>query len=265
MKIKIILILCIILLFFSHNAKSQLPETITIHLSDSVVLEMVYIPPGEFFMGSPDDEADRQADEGPVRKVTISNGFYMGKFVVTQLQWETIMGNNPSVFHGFPDSPQRPVERVSWDDTQLYLERLNALDLGHFRLPTEAEWEYACRAGSTGRYPWGVDSSFRELFHHAWFFSRSIGQSHPVGQKKPNAWGLYDIHGNVWEWVSDWMAPYADTDEVDPTGPATGQRKIIRSGSWFNEPEALRSANRNAHIPQSRQTNNGFRLVLQIP
>lgn len=261
------IVLIILLFCLGKNAKAEPPAYLTIHLSDSVILEMVYIFPGDFFMGSPDDEIGRQPDEGPVRKVTISKGYYLGKYVVTQQQWETVMGNNPSVFQNFPDSPQRPVERVSWDDTQLFLERLNSMDLdrGHFRLPTEAEWEYACRTGSSGRYSWGVDSSYRELFHHAWFNSRSEGQSHPVGLKKPNDWGLYDMHGNVWEWVSDWMASYENAAVVDPKGPETGEKKIIRGGSWFNEPEALRCANRNAHITQSRQTNNGFRLVLEIP
>ena len=235
-----------------------------LQLSDNVMLEMIYIPPGDFLMGSPDDEYMRQPDEGPVTKVTISKGFYMGKYVVTQQQWEALMEYNPSTFHRFEDSPQRPVDRVSWEDTQMFLERINELGIGNFRLPTEAEWEYACRAGSTDRFPWGVDSNYRELFNHAWFFSRSIGQSRPVGQKKPNEWGLYDMFGNVWEWCSDWMGPFSGNHEVDPVGPEHGERKIIRGGSWFNEPEALRSANRNAHIPQSRQTNNGFRLVLDI-
>jgi len=260
-------VLIILLICLGQNAMAEPPSELTIHLSDSVKLEMVYIAPGDFLMGSANDEAGRQSDEGPVRKVVISQGYYLGKYVVKQQQWEAIMGNNPSVFHNLPYSPQRPVERVSWDDTQLFLERLNTLDLtkGIFRLPTEAEWEYACRAGSGGRYPWGVDSSFRELFHHAWFNSRSEGMSHPVGLKKANAWGLYDIHGNVWEWVSDWMGSYEDAEVVDPMGPTTGERKVLRSGSWFNEPEALRCANRNAHITQSRQTNNGLRLVLQLP
>lgn len=267
MIMKNTLIIIVFLIGLKQNIRAELPANIIIYLTDSVKLEMVYISPGEFFMGSPDTEAGRQSDEGPVRKVTISKGYYLGKYEVTQQQWQTIMGNNPSVFHKFPDSPQRPVERVSWDDSQLFLDRLNSMGFadGLFRLPTEAEWEYACRAGSTERFPWGIDSNFRELHQNAWFFSRSEGQSHPVGTKKPNAWGLYDMHGSVWEWTSDWMGSYDGADLTDPKGPETGERKIIRGGSWFNEPEALRCANRNAHITKSRQTNNGIRLVLQIP
>lgn len=241
------------------------PENIVVKLSENIDLEMIYIPPGEFYMGSPAEEWKRQGDEGPVRKVKISKGFYLGKYEITQQQWEWIMKESPSVFQGFEDSDQRPVDRVSWEDCQLFIQRINALEKGTFRLPTEAEWEYACRAGSTERFPWGVDSTYRGLFEHAWFFSRSEGKSHPVGTKKPNAWGLYDMHGNVWEWVSDWVGPYSNQMQTDPAGPESGEKKVIRGGSWFNEPEALRCANRNAHIVQSRQTNNGLRVVLEIP
>jgi formylglycine-generating enzyme required for sulfatase activity len=238
-------------------------EEIAIELSEGITLEMVYIPPGEFDMGSPEAEKNRQLDEGPVRKVGISRGFFLGKYEITQAQWKAIMKENPSVFHGFEDSDRRPVERVTWEDCQLFVKRLNARGKGVFRLPTEAEWEYACRAGSAERFPWGVDLAYSGLFEHAWFFSRSEGTSHPVGSKEPNAWGLYDMHGNVWEWVADWYGPYPSEPQIDPLGPESGQKKVIRGGSWFNEPEALRSANRNAHHIQSRQTNTGLRVVLE--
>jgi formylglycine-generating enzyme required for sulfatase activity len=156
---------------------------------------------------------------------------------------------------------------VSWRDTQDFLSRLNALNLeGTFRLPTEAEWEYAARAGTTSRFGFGDDPEYGDLSQHAWFYSRAEGRSHNVGLKKPNAWGLFDMHGNVWEWCSDWFAPYAnDLAVTNPQGPALGTHRVIRGGSWFNEPEALRSANRHRHDPDSRQTNLGLRLIWVLP
>ena len=215
-------------------------------------------------MGSDSSEQNRQNDEGPVHEVTISNDFFIGQFEVTQLQWETIMGDNPSVFHRYDESEDHPVDRVSWVDIQQFIAKLNALNIGKFRLPTEAEWEYACRAGIQTRYSFGDDPKYRELNQYAWFNSRSEGRSWPVGIKMSNPWGIYDMHGSVWEWCQDWYGPYIEDPEIDPVGPAEGENKIIRGGSWFNEPEALRSANRHRQPPDSRQTNNGFRLILEI-
>ena len=265
MKAIFILLLICTTAVADEPAAANPPGHIVVKFSEEIDLEMIHIPPGEFYMGSPAGAKDRQGDEGPVRKVRISQGFYLGKYEVTQEQWEWIMKENPSVFQGYEDSHRRPVERVTWEDCRLFIKRLNALGKGVFRLPTEAEWEYACRAGSTGRFPWGEDPSYSGLSDHAWFYSRSEGTSQPVGRKEPNAWGLYDMHGNVWEWVSDWFGPYPGQTQTDPTGPESGEKKVIRGGSWFNEPEALRPANRNAHVPQSRQTNTGLRLVLESP
>jgi formylglycine-generating enzyme required for sulfatase activity len=207
---------------------------------------------------------ERHGDEDPVRKVTISKAFYLSKFEVTQEQWMVIMGENPSVFTDKPNWRNHPVDNVSWNDCQYYIEKLNAMDLGTFRLPTEAEWEYACRAGTSTRFYWGQDSSNVELHQNAWGFSRAEGRSHPVGLKKPNNWNLYDMSGNVWEWCADWRGPYLESDTLDPKGPKNGASKIYRGGSWFNEPAALRSANRHGHPPDTRGTNAGFRLVLEI-
>jgi formylglycine-generating enzyme required for sulfatase activity len=233
----------------------------TVVLPGGVPMHFTPIPAGSFLMGSPNNESMRQGDEGPQRQVTISSEFRLGTFELTQDQWVAVMGENPSVFRG----GSLPVERVSFEDARLFLAKLNAMNLGRFRLPTEAEWEYAARAGSTTRFSFGDDEDYRLLPDHAWFFSRAEGRSHPVGTRKPNPWGLFDMYGNVWEWVEDWFAPYPSRAETDPLGPASGTAKVIRGGSWFNEPEALRAANRNRHALDSRQTNLGLRLVWLPP
>jgi formylglycine-generating enzyme required for sulfatase activity len=230
------------------------------YLPGGVRMGFVGVPAGNFLMGSPQSEGGSASDEGPPHRVTISEPFFIGTHEVTQTQWRAIMDQNPSVFS---ENENNPVEMVSWNDTEEFLRRLNALNLGGtFRLPTEAEWEYAARAGSTTRFGFGEDPDFGLLQQHAWFYSRAEGRSHAIGLKKPNAWGLFDMHGNVWEWCSDWYAPYTDDQPItDPKGPNTGTDRIIRGGSWFNEPEALRSANRHRHPPDSRQTNLGLRVV----
>ena len=237
------------------------PRERLVTLLDGTAFTFVEVPAGRFLMGSPSSEAGRAADEGPQREVTISRSFWLGKFEVTQAQWAAVMKANPAMFRDFADSALHPVDGVSWVDVQAYLERMNALGLGRFRLPTEAEWEYAARAGSETRFPWGDDPAFRELPRHGWFYPRSEGRSHPVGLKDPNPWGLHDMLGGAWEWCADRFGPYAAGPAVDPTGPAEGADRVIRGGSWFNEPEALRSANRHRHPPDSRQTNLGLRLV----
>lgn len=236
-------------------------EERTLLLPGSILLRVVRIPAGRFQMGSPTSEVGRATDEAPVREVSISRPFWLGAWEVTQEQWQSVMGSNPSTFQPATNASQLPAERVSWIDAQDFLNRLNALGLGRFRLPTEAEWEYAARAGSSERFSFGDDPEYRTLANHAWFYSRAEGRSHPVGTKRPNAWNLYDMYGNVWEWCSDWFAPYPPGPAADPQGPPTGREKVIRGGSWFNEPEALRSANRHRHTPESRQTNLGLRLV----
>lgn len=221
----------------------------------------VEIPAGRFSMGSPETERGRAGDEGPVREVTISRPFFLGKYEVTQGQWQAIMGENPATFQDFAASASHPIEGISWHDAERFLIALNARGLGRFRLPTEAEWEYAARAGSASRFPWGDDEEHRTLEEHAWFYPRAEGRSHPVGSKLPNAYGLHDMFGGVWEWCADWFGAYEPAAVTDPSGPDTGTARIIRGGSWFNEPEALRSANRHRHQPDSRQTNIGIRLV----
>ena len=231
-------------------------------LPGGVEMRFARVRGGAFGMGSPAVEAGRQADEGPVHRVTLSRDYWLGVFEVTQRQWRAVMNAEPAMFQDRPPGDDCPVEMVSWDDAQVFLQRFNALGLGGtFRLPTEAEWEFAARAGTTTRFGCGDDPDIRLLSRHAWFYAHAEGRSRPVGQKQPNAWGLYDMHGNVWEWCSDWYGPYADAPAVDPTGPAAGDGRVIRGGSWFNEPEALRSANRLRHPADSRQTNLGLRVL----
>jgi formylglycine-generating enzyme required for sulfatase activity len=233
-------------------------------LPGNIGMRFSKIPAGEYVMGSPTTETGRANDEGPPRRLIISKPFAIGVHEVTQAQWKAVMGNNPSVFQ---DDDSNPVEMVSWNDAQQFVERINALNIGGtFRLPTEAEWEYAARAGTTTRYSFGDDHNYRELMDYAWYYSLAEGRSHAVGLKKPNPWGLFDMHGGVWEWCGDWFAtlPPVEVDK-DPIGPKIGESRVIRGGSWFNEPEALRSANRHRHHPDSRQTNIGLRLVWLAP
>ncbi len=210
----------------------------------------VLIPAGEFMMGS----ENGRDEEKPVHKVRISKSFEMGKYQVTQEQWQAVMGNNPS---HFKDGANLPVEFVSWDDVQEFIKRLNAKNDGyHYRLPTEAEWEYACRAGTTGDYAGNGDEM-------AWYDKNAGGKTHPIGQKKPNHWGVYDMHGNVWEWCADWYDEkyYKQSPEVDPTGPSTGLGRVHRGGSWSLPAAGSRAAFRRAFVPWLCDNELGFRLV----
>jgi formylglycine-generating enzyme required for sulfatase activity len=211
-------------------------------------MEFVRIQAGSFMMGSNNGDSD----EKPVHRVTISNGFEMGKYEVTQLQWRAIMGNNPSYFKGCNSCP---VEQVSWDDVQEFINKLNAKNDGYeYRLPTEAEWEYACRAGTTGGYAGNLDSM-------AWYDSNSGDKTHPVGTKQPNAWGLYDMHGNVWEWCQDWYGAYPSNAVTDPAGARSGSYRVIRGGGWGSGAQDCRAADRYGYAPDVRNGDLGFRLI----
>lgn len=221
---------------------------------NSIGMEFVLIPAGEFRMGS---ENGRE-NEKPVHLVRITTPFYLGKYQVTQGQWEAVMGNNPSRFQG---DLNRPVEQVSWEDAQEFLRRLGAKEGKAYRLPTEAEWEYAARAGSTGAYCFGDD--VKQLQDYAWYEANAQDTTHPVGQLKPNAWGLYDVHGNVWEWVQDWfdVSYYQRSPREDPQGPEQGKARSLRGGSWLTLPLVARASSRSRLDPGDRLDGDGLRCA----
>ena len=225
--------------------------------TNSIGMEFVPIPAGTFQMGCSSEAEKCDAGETPRHEVTISKPFYLGKHEVTQAQWEAVMGNNPSHYKG----ANRPVELVSWDDVQEFIRRLNAKE-GHtrYRLPTEAEWEYAARAGSTTAYSFGNDKS--QLERYAWYDANSGRQTHPVGEKEANKWGLHDMHGNVWEWVQDWEGGYSAGAVTDPQGPGAGEYRVLRGGSRYYDARECRSAYRGRNGPDVRSSNGGFRLAL---
>jgi formylglycine-generating enzyme required for sulfatase activity len=237
-------------------------------ITNSIGMKLVLIPKGTFQMGSPIEEAGADDDEEQ-HQVTISNDYYLGVTEVTQGQYEKVMGTNPSYFQKRvirkSDSSMYPVEQVSWEDAVKFCKKLSDLPeekaAGRvYRLPTEAEWEYACRAGSKTAYSFGEGS--KSLGDYAWFDGNSNNQTHPVGEKKANAWGLYDMHGNVWEWCSDWYGEYPKGAVSDPVGPREGSYRVIRGGSWNNEAAFCRSAPRYGDLPSVRSLSYGFRVAL---
>jgi formylglycine-generating enzyme required for sulfatase activity len=230
-------------------------DILTLYLTDSLPLLMKRIPVGRFVMGSPEDEQGRDRDESPQREIAITQDFYLGVYEVSQAQWQAVMGENPAMFQHKPEHLQYPVEYVSWSDCQRFIARLNELGIGRFRLPTETEWEYAARAGTTTRFYWGDDPGEKLCHQYGWMNSRSMSQPQPVGQKKPNPWGLYDMSGNVWEWCSDSYGPYGGV-------PVNDTLKVFRGGSWYDFPKSQRSANRHKHGINGHYTAIGLRLAM---
>jgi len=216
--------------------------------------QFALIPAGDFRRGS----SDGNRDERPVHLVRVSGAFYMQKTEVTQGQWRQVMGTNPSHFSSCGD--RCPVEQVSWDDVQEFIRRLNEMTGETHRLPTEAEWEYAARAGTTGAYG-GEGEALAVLERMGWYAGNAGNTTQPVARKFPNAWGLFDMHGNVWEWVQDWYGEYSSGWGRDPSGPRDGVSRVIRGGSWQNVASAARSATRGYAVPTNLYISVGFRLV----
>ncbi len=245
-------------------AKPQVAAIITPRPGDVTVgaagIEFVFVPAGEFFMGSNEPETDKwEKRQLPIHRVKIQNSFWLGKYQVTQGQWESVMGSCPDERGWSFPGPNNPAERISWDDCKWFVEKLNVLKDGNlYRLPTEAEWEYACRAGTVGDFAGDLNAM-------GWYRKNSESRTHPVGQKQPNAFGLYDMHGNVWEWCQDrWHATY---DGAPSDGSAWESRKfalgrVLRGGSWWDAAFSCRSGDRTHFVPEESGSNFGFRIVM---
>jgi formylglycine-generating enzyme required for sulfatase activity len=251
------------------SASLNLPVETSVLLDGEVSMEFVLIPAGEFHMGSPSGEAWRESDEGPVHQVKISKPFYLGKYEVTQLQYKAIMGPKNCKF----DGDAMPAENVNWYEVNSFIGVLCNDYEYKFRLPTEAEWEYACRAGTTTPFYTGETINSEQANYNSQYTYGSgkpgihPKMTSPVGKYPPNPFGLYDMHGNVWEWCSDFYLPdyYTKGISIDPKGPTTAGGHVVRGGSWKNKPENLRSARRKGRGEGADKSYLGFRVLLEIP
>ena len=232
------------------------------NFTNSLGMKFAWIPPGSFMMGSPKEEKEREENE-ILHKVTLTKGFYMGIYTVTQEEWQAVMGNNPSKFQG---EKNLPVEMVSWDDCQGFIKKLREKDKKQYRLPTEAEWEYACRAGTTTPFHFGETISTDQAnFDGGTVYGNGKGgvfrrKTTQVGSFTDNAFGLYDMHGNVWQWCQDWYGDYPQKEVVDPQGTEKGKFRVLRGCSWYHFPQYCRSACRFRNGPGYRHYGIGFRL-----
>jgi len=231
--------------------------------ANTIGMKFAYIPAGKFKMGSPKEE-QRRFDNEILHEVTLTKPFLIQTTPVTQEQWKTVMGNNPSYFKKNKGCGEdSPLENVSYDDAQKFIARLNQKEgTDIYRLPTEAEWEYACRARANTAYCFGDDES--RLKEYAWYDENSSRKTHPVAQFKPNVWGVYDMHGNVWEWCQDWYGGYPTNPISDPVGPITGSLRVLRGGSWHDDANRCRSAYRLVCTATDRNSYYGFRLASSI-
>jgi formylglycine-generating enzyme required for sulfatase activity len=265
---KVCIIFFIILIFYTFLPRPLLAFDNA--YINSLGMEFILIPAGTFIMGSPSNEPYRNKDEVQ-HKVTISEPFYIQATEVTLKQWRALMGRK--LFGRRRGADNMPVVKVSWHDCLDFIKKLNALSEWSYRLPTEAEWEYACRAESSTAYSWGntIDCGkamysnnslkSKECLDYIRSRELTIDQPAPVKSYPPNAWGLYGMHGNVWEWCQDWYGDYAINAKIGPLGPDSGTMRVRRGGSWFLYGYSCRSANRNCGHPSSRYQTIGFRLV----
>ncbi|MGI6457227.1 MAG: formylglycine-generating enzyme family protein [bacterium] len=259
------------------SSTTSLPSTITVQLPDlepgAKPLEMTLIKAGAFTMGAALDERARHEWEWLPHSVTITRDYYLGKYEVTQAQWQAVMGSNPAREHGI--GADYPVYYVTWNDCQQFIDKLNQSGQGKFRLPTEAEWEYACRAGTTMRFSHGdvlecgdVCEACPEHDKYMWWCGNNNPQgAKEVGLKLPNPWGLYDMHGNVYEWCQDWWEePYEREAVTDPQGPAAGTHRVLRGGGWSFDALGCRSAFRYGYSPDNPRSYSGFgfRLLREV-
>jgi formylglycine-generating enzyme required for sulfatase activity len=247
---------------FIHAQPKDPPKNFT----NGIGMKFVWIPPGSFVMGSPKEEKERQDNETQ-HKVTLTKGFCMGVYTVTQEEWRAVMRNNPSHFRG---EKNLPVDNVSWDDCQEFLEKLREKDKQPYRLPTEAEWEYACRAGTTTPFHFGNTPSTDQANYNGNYIygdgkkGSNRKKTTPVGSFPANAWGLHDMHGNLWQWCEDWHGDYPQKDAVDPQGPNEGQYRVLRGGSWYDFPQHCRSTFRVRYRPGLSYSRLGFRLCFSV-
>ncbi|MFH1571167.1 MAG: formylglycine-generating enzyme family protein, partial [Gemmatimonadota bacterium] len=237
----------------------------TVALPGGATMDFVWVEPGTFMMGSPASEPGRFDDEGPQHEVTITEGFWLGKVEVTQGQWESAMGASPWAGRvSVREDADRPAVYVSWKDVQGLVVRLNTSEgAAAYRLPTEAEWEYACRAGTTTRWSFGGDEA--RIGDYAWFagnaWAAGLEYAQPVGVRRPNRWGLYDMHGNVGEWVQDRFGHYSAAAQVDPVGPMGDSGQVARGGGFDDGPDDVRSAKRHLPMMGTGHPAIGARLV----
>ena len=233
-------------------------DAITIPVKDGICIEMVKVEAGTFMMGATSEMKDPYDWEKPVHQVTLTNDYYMGKYEVTQALWQVVMGSNPSKYKG----DNLPVEMVSWNECQEFISKLNSMTGRKFRLPTEAEWEYAARGGKKSRsYQYSGSSNISDV---AWYDGNSGSKTHPVGTKQANELGIYDMTGNVWEWCSDWYGFYSSSSQTNPTGADSGSSRVFRGGSWYGNARYCRLSFRDCTPPDCRGYNLGLRLALSV-
>jgi formylglycine-generating enzyme required for sulfatase activity len=240
---------------------------LVLNLGKRLAMKLVLIPAGAFIMGSPKPERDNRSvfDDEVQHEVTISKPFYLGSTNVTVAQYAQFVKDTGQQ-HKEPNISQagdHPVVNVSWDDAQAFCQWMSKRSGKAVRLPTEAQWEFACRAGTQTRFSFGDKAA--DLGDYSWYSANNGGTTHPVGQKRPNAWGLFDMHGNAWQWCSEYLGPYVISDKTDPAGPKAGKQRVLRGGSWISDgPANCRSAHRGGDTPATRNPYYGFRVVVAL-